>query len=153
MNAVDEITQYEFVGAVAHISELFLLPLPTSLLEFFPFVIRGFHSDNGSEYINYRVAKMLNKLHIEFTQSRSRHSNDNALAQSKNASVVRKHLGYEHLPSHHAQAVNAFTVELLTPYLNFHGPRPVASLGLPSRPCFFPTTRTDKKSRIKKIYR
>ena len=147
INAVDEITQYEFVGAVAHISELFLLPLLTSLLEFFPFVIRGFHSDNGSEYINYRVVKMLNKLHIEFTKSRSRHSNDNALAESKNASVVRKYLGYEHIPSHHAQAVNAFTVELLTPYLNFHGPRP------PRRPCFFPTTRTDKKGRIKKIYR
>ena len=43
INAVDEITQYEFVGAVAHISELFLLPLLTSLIEFFPFVIRGFH--------------------------------------------------------------------------------------------------------------
>jgi len=141
INAVDEITQYEFVGAVAHISELFLLPLLSSLLEFFPFVIRGFHSDNGSEYINYLVAKMLNKLHIEFTKSRSRQSNDNALAESKNASVVRKHLGYEHIPSHHAQAVNAFTVELLTPYLNFH------------RPCFFPTTRTDPKGRIKKIYR
>jgi hypothetical protein len=141
INAVDEITQYEFVGAVAHISELFLLPLLTSLLEFFPFVIRGFHSDNGSEYINHLVAKMLNKLHIEFTKSRSRHSNDNALAESKNASVVRKHLGYGHIPSHHAQAVNAFTVEHLTPYLNFH------------RPCFFATIRTDQKGRIKKVYR
>ena len=140
INAVDEITQYEFVGAVAHISELFLLPLLTSLLEFFPFVIRGFHSDNGSEYVNHLVAKMLNKLHIEFTKSRSRHSNDNALAESKNASVVRKHLGYEHIPSRHAQAVNTFTVELLTPYLNFH------------RPCFFASTRTDKKGRIKKFY-
>lgn len=140
INAVDEITQYEFVGAVAHISELFLLPLLTSLLEFFPFVIRGFHCDNGSEYINYLVAKLLSKLHIEFTKSRSRHSNDNALAESKNACVVRKHLGYEHIPSHHAQAVNAFTVELLTPYLNFH------------RPCFFPSTRTDQNGRIKKFY-
>lgn len=141
INAVDEITQYEFVGAVAHISELFLLPLLGSLLEFFPFVIRGFHCDNGSEYINHLVAKLLTKLHIEFTKSRSRHTNDNALAESKNASVVRKHLGYEHIPSHHAQAVNNFTVELLTPYLNFH------------RPCFFPSTRTDNKGRIKKIYR
>jgi transposase InsO family protein len=140
INAVDEITQYEFVGAVTHISELFLLPLLTSLLEFFPFVIRGFHSDNGSEYVNYLVAKMLNKLHIEFTKSRFRHSNDNALAESKNSSVVRKHLGYDHIPSHHAQAVNAFTVEQLTPYLNFH------------RPCFFPRIRTDHKGRIKKFY-
>ncbi len=108
---------------------------------FFPFVIRGFHSDNGSEYVNHLVAKLLNKLHIEFTKSRSRHSNDNALAESKNASVVRKHLGYEHIPSHHAQAVNTFTVEYLTPYLNFH------------RPCFFARIRSNKKGRIEKLYR
>lgn len=141
INAVDEITQFEFVGAVARISELFPLPILTSMLEFFPFVIRGFHSDNGSEYVNHRVATLLNKLHVEFTKSRSRHSSDNALAESKNASVVRKHLGYEHIPSHHAQAVNTFTVEYLTPYLNFH------------RPCFFARMRTNNKGRIEKLYR
>lgn len=140
INAVDEITQFEFVGAVARISEIFLLPMLASMLELFPFGIRGFHSDNGSEYINYQVAKLLNKLHIEFTKSRSRHSNDNALAESKNASVVRKHLGYAHIPSHHAQAVNAFTVEQLSPYLNFH------------RPCFFARTRTNAKGKIQKFY-
>lgn len=140
INAVDEITQYEFVGAIAHISELFVLPMLTSMMAFFPFVIRGFHSDNGSEYVNYLVAELLNKLHIEFTKSRARHSNDNALAESKNSSVVRKHLGYGHIANHHAQAVNAFTVEHLTPYLNFH------------RPCFFARTRTDAKGRIKKLY-
>jgi transposase InsO family protein len=32
------------------------------LLDAFPFVIKGFHSDNGSEYINKRVAKLLEKL-------------------------------------------------------------------------------------------
>lgn len=141
INAVDEVTQFEFVGAVARISELFLLPVLGAMLQFFPFVIRGFHSDNGSEYINHQVAKLLNKLHIEFTKSRSHHSNDNALAESKNASVVRKHLGYAHIPSHHAQAVNAFTVEQLTPYLNFH------------RPCFFARTRTNAKGKIEKFYR
>lgn len=140
INAVDEITQFEFVGAVARISEAFLLPTLAALLAFFPFVIRGFHSDNGSEYINHRVAKLLTSLHIEFTKSRSRTSNDNALAESKNGSVVRKHLGYAHIPGHHAPAVNAFTVEHLTPYLNFH------------RPCFFARTRTTAKGKIEKVY-
>jgi transposase InsO family protein len=51
------------------------------LLDAFPFVIKGFHSDNGSEYINKRVAKLLEKLLIEFTKSRARHTNDNALAE------------------------------------------------------------------------
>jgi len=66
-------------------------------LEIFPFNISGFHADNGSEYINQQVAKLLNKLHIELTKSRSRHSNDNALAESKNASIVRKTFGYSHI--------------------------------------------------------
>jgi hypothetical protein len=56
------------------------------------------------EYINHKVAKLLEKLRIEQTKSRSRHSNDNALAESKNASVVRKHMGYDHIPQAYAQA-------------------------------------------------
>jgi transposase InsO family protein len=67
-------------------------------MEAFPFVIQGFHADNGSEYINQRVAERLNKLLIEFTKSRSRPTNDNALVESKNGAVVRKHLGYAHIP-------------------------------------------------------
>lgn len=46
INAVDEVTQWEIVGAVPFISEQWLIPLLESLLEQFPFRIRGFHSDN-----------------------------------------------------------------------------------------------------------
>ena len=38
------------------------------MLETFPFVILGFHADNGSEYINKQVATLLEKLLIEFTK-------------------------------------------------------------------------------------
>ena len=51
---------------------------------------------------------MLEKLRIEQTKSRARHSNDNALAESKNASVVRKHMGYSHIPQKYAKPINAF---------------------------------------------
>ncbi|MEZ5478200.1 MAG: transposase family protein [Thiolinea sp.] len=71
INAVDEVTQFEVVTNVVAISERFLLPVE-QLLRFFPFEIKGFHSDNGSEYINYPVAELLAKLHIRFTKSRSR---------------------------------------------------------------------------------
>ena len=37
---------------------------------------------------------MLNKILVEFTKSRSRKTNDNALVESKNGSVVRKQFGY-----------------------------------------------------------
>ena len=102
----------------------------------------AFHADNGSEYINKRVAALLEKLRVaEFTKSRARQTNDNALVESKNGSVVRKHLGYAHIPGRFASQVNAFTQEVLSPYLNFH------------RPCFFPTEETDAKGRIRKRYR
>lgn len=141
INAVDEVTQFQAVFAVEHISEAYLLPVLAAMMDAFPFVIRGFHSDNGSEYINRRVAELLEKLRIEQTKSRSRQTNDNALAESKNASTVRKYLGYSHIPQRFASQVNAFTVEVLSPYLNFH------------RPCHFPTEYTDKKGRIRKRYR
>ena len=118
-----------------------MLPVIRQLLDGFPFVILGFHSDNGSEYINYQVAKLLEKLRIEFTKSRPRHSNDNALAESKNGAVVRKHLGYAHIPQHCARMVNAFCSGFLNPYVNFH------------RPCFFPETITDEKGKERKKYR
>lgn len=96
-------------------------------MEAFPFLIRGFHSNNGSEYINYPLAAMLDKLRIEFTKSRSRHTSDNTLIEPKNVSVVRQHLGYSHVPARHTQIVNTFLSRSLTPYLNYH------------RPCFFPS--------------
>jgi len=141
INAVDEVTQFEVMFTVEKISERYLIPALDQLLETFPFTVLGFHSDNGSEYINKRVAKLLEKLRIEFTKSRSRHSNDNALAEGKNGAVVRKLFGYGHIPQHWAPLINDFNQQYLNPYLNFH------------RPCFFPETRTDDKGKQRKIYR
>jgi hypothetical protein len=141
INAVDEVTQFQAVFAVERISEAYLLPVLEAMMDAFPFVIRSFHSDNGSVYINHQLAKLLEKLRIEQTKSRSRQTNDNALAESKNASIVRKYLGYSHIPQHCASQVNTFTVEVLSPYLNYH------------RPCHFPTEYQDKKGKIRKRYR
>ncbi|EQD40928.1 Integrase catalytic region, partial [mine drainage metagenome] len=138
INAVDSVTQYQVVATCEKISEAYLIPVLEEMLEAFPFLILGIHSDNGSEYINYKVAKLLEKLRIDLTKSRPRHSNDNALAESKNAAVVRKHLGYAHIPQDFAQEVNAFCREHLNPYVNFH------------RPCFFPKTVTDAKGKERK---
>ena len=141
INAVDCVTQYEGVATCERISEAFLIPVLEALLESFPFVILGFHTDNGSEYINRHVAELLNKLLIEEqTKSRSRHSNDNAQAESKNGAIVRKHLGYSHIPQRFATPVNAFCRDYLNPYINFH------------RPCLFAETITDAKGRQRKRY-
>jgi len=140
INAIDEVTQFEVVCTVEKISESYLMPVLEQLLEAFPFTLHGFHSDNGTEYINKPVAGLLNKLNIEFTKSRSRQSNDNALAESKNASVVRKCFGYAHISQRWASIVNEFNQLYLNPYLNFH------------RPCFFPEIKIDEKGKQRKTY-
>ena len=140
INAVDEVTQFEVICSVEKISEAYLIPVLEELLGTFPFVILGFHSDNGSEYINHVVSKLLNKLHIEMTKSRSRHSNDNALAESKNGAIVRKYMGYTHIAQKWAPLINEFNREHLVPYLNFH------------RPCYFAEIKIDAKGKENKTY-
>lgn len=140
VNTVDEVTQFEIVGCTERISEGYLVPLLETLLEQYPFGILGFHSDNGSEYINGRVAKLLNSLLAEFTKCRSGQSNDNALVESKNGSIIRKEFGYVHIPQKHAPMINEYCFKYLNPYVNFH------------RPCFFAETVTDKKGKVKKRY-
>lgn len=140
INAVDEVTQFEIVCTVEKISERYLIPALQQLLDAFPFTVLGFHSDNGSEYINKRVAEMLEKLFVEFTKSRSRHSNDNALAESKNGAVIRKLFGHTHIPQRWAPLINEFNQHHLNPYINYH------------RPCFFPEIRTDSKGKERKVY-
>ena len=142
INAVDCVTQWEVVATVQTISEAHLLPVIEQMLAQFPFEILGFHADNGSEYVNHQVARLLDKLRIEFTRSRPRRSNDNGLAETKNGAVVRKLFGYEHIPQRHAVRFNIFCVEYLNPFLNFH------------RPCLFATDKPDPKKpgRIKRVY-
>ena len=141
INLVDEVTQWEIVGAVERISESYLGPLLQRLLQQFPFRILGFHSDNGSEFINHTVAGILNKLLIEQTKSRPRKSNDNGLVESKNGGVIRKHMGFDHIGSEHADSINAFYEAHFNPYLNFH------------RPCAVPELTKDQKGKTVRVYR
>jgi hypothetical protein len=140
INMVDALTQWEIVACVEAISEAHLKPIIEAALRMFPFVIRGFHSDNGSEYINDVVAKLLNGLLIEQTKSRSGRTNDNALVEGKNGSVIRKHMGYWHIGGEHAPLIQRFYAQHFNHYLNFH------------RPCGFATVKVDEKGRRHKKY-
>ncbi len=111
------------------------------LLEQFPFQILGFHSDGGSEFVNHDVARLLEKLRIEFTRSRPRHCNDNALVETKNGAVIRKTLGYSHIPQRFAKPINEFYADHLNPYLNLH------------RPCLYATEFIDPKGRRRRVYK
>jgi transposase InsO family protein len=128
INAVDQVTQWEIVAATPQISEYWLLPVLEAMLAQFPFAIRGFHSDNGSEFINYNVARMLEKLHIGQTKSRAYHTGDNGLVDTKNGAIIRKHIGYGHIGAQHAETMNRFHREHLNPYVNFHRPSAVPKI-------------------------
>lgn len=141
INAVDTVTQWQVVGCAEKISERYLLPVLEAVLAQFPFAIRGFHADNGSEYINHRVAQMLRKLHAEFTKSRACRSQDNALVEGKNGAVIRKLIGYGHIAGEHAETFQKFYREHLTPYLNFH------------RPCGFATVSLDARGKRQRKYK
>jgi hypothetical protein len=140
INAVDEVTQWEVVISLERITERHVEANLESLLRQFPFHIKGFHSDNGTEFVNRVVADILNKLLIRFTRSRPRHPDDNGLVESKNGSVIRKNLGYTHIPQAAAGLLNSYHQRFLNPYINFH------------RPCFFPVEEIDRKGRMKKKY-
>ena len=140
INAVDAVTQWQVVGCVERINEHFLLPVLEAMLHQFPFRIVGFHSDNGSEYVNYEVAKLLKSLLIEFTKSRANRTQDNALVEGKNGAIIRKHMGYGHIPAEHAAAVQKFYTAHLNPYLNFH------------RPCGFARVSLDAKGKRRRRY-
>jgi len=140
INLVDEITQWEVVAAVEKISESYLVPVLIEALNQFPFKILNFHSDNGSEYINRIVAELLNKLLIKQTKSRARKCNDNALAETKNGSIIRKHMGYVYIKQKHAVPINEFYRKYFNVYLNYH------------RPSGFASKKMDKKGKLKKVY-
>ena len=125
INTVDEVTQFEFLGSTEQISERYLLPVLESLLAAFPFRVLGVHADNGSEYINHREAAR-GGVH-----SRPRHSNDNALVESKNGSVVSSRLRA------HPRTL-----------------RPaVACVPRCSRRIDFPSEQVDAKGKLRKRYR
>ena len=141
INAVDEVTQWEVALAVERISEAWLMPLLQSILQQFPFVILNFHSDNGSEFINKTVAQLLEKLLIEQTKSRPRKSGDNGLVETKNAAIIRKHIGWGHISPVHVAPLNQFYTGFLNPYVNYHRPSAQAQVLI------------DAKGRKRRIYK
>ena len=87
------------------------------------------------------VARLLNKLLIEQTKSRPRHSNDNGLVETKNGAVIRKHMGYGYLDAAHAEPLQHFYTAHFNPYLNYH------------RPCAQAEVEVDDKGRKRCFYR
>ena len=87
------------------------------------------------------MSGLLQRLLIEQTKSRPRHSNDNGLVESKNGAVIRKHMGYGYIAAAHAEDIDRFYQRSFNPYLNFH------------RPCGQPERMVDDGGKEKYVYR
>lgn len=137
INLVDEVTQWEVVVCVQGISEQFMIPALIAALDLFPFKLVNFHADNGSEYINQKVAGLLQRMLVNLTKSRTYHTGDNGLAETKNGSIIRKALGWIHIPRtpDNVTAINRWYSAWFIPYLNFH------------RPCGYRVTELDSKGK------
>jgi hypothetical protein len=106
--------------ALAHIKSSSLLP------------VLEFHSDNGSEFINYATEIWCKNNSILFTRSRDQRKNDNCFVEQKNGAVVREYIGYDRLEGIQEQALLAAVYQPLTPLLNF----------------FMPTQKLKSKTRV-----
>jgi hypothetical protein len=60
--------------------------------------------------------------------------------EGKNGAVIRKLIGYGHIPAEHAEALQKFYAQFLNPYLNFH------------RPCGFATVTVDPRGKRRRRY-
>ncbi len=87
------------------------------------------------------MSRLLGKLLIEQTRSRSCHSNDNGLVEAKNGAVIRKHLGYGYIAAQHADEITRFHRKHLNPYVNYR------------RPCAVAERRRLGKGKIKRVHR
>jgi hypothetical protein len=87
-----------------------------------PFPIMEFHSDNGSEFINYATEAWCRQEDLPFTRSRDHTKNDNCFVEQKNGAVVREYIGYHRLEGIEEQAFLATVYQPLVPLLNFFMP-------------------------------
>jgi len=141
INLVDEVTQWEVLVCVPEINEIMMEGAVGHALTGFPFVLRGFHSDNGGEFLNEKVSELLNNAIIRQTKSRSGRTNDNALIEGKNGSVVRKLMGHWHIERGHAADIDDFYTGWYNTYLNYH------------RPCGFADITVDDRGRRRRKYK
>jgi hypothetical protein len=137
----NSLTQWEVVGRCQAISENQLIPVLEVMLSQCPCNSRGFHSDNGPEFLNDRVAAMLNKLLAGLTKSRRCRSTGNAVVEGKNGAVVRNQAGYGLIGTKWARRTHAFYRDHLSLYLN------------DQRPCRFAIIKINPRGLRRRRYR
>lgn len=125
LNLVDIATGWTVQRAIWGKGENGVFAALKSIESILPFRIRGFDSDNGKEFLNYRLYKYFHRREkpVEFTRSRAYKKNDNAHIEEKNWTVVRQYLGYERLDKPElVNMINDLYTKELYYFINFYKP-------------------------------
>lgn len=96
VNFVDIATGWSAFAAVWGRGQLGVFAALQHVEQELPFRIRGFDSDNGSEFLNHHLYTYFTtrKPRVVYTRSRPYQKNDNAHIEQKNWSNIRQYLGY-----------------------------------------------------------
>jgi transposase InsO family protein len=97
LTMTDISTQWTECVAVLCKGELEVIAAIDSILPLLPFELKGIDSDNGSEFINYKLVNWCAERSVTFTRSRQYKKNDQAHVEERNGSVVRRLVGYQRL--------------------------------------------------------
>lgn len=89
----------------------------------FPYAWKAVHSDNGKEFINAQLYRYAVGSGLDFSRSRPYRKNDNALAEQKNWTHVRRMIGYLRYDTQkEADLLNDLYRNTMGPYKNFFQP-------------------------------
>jgi hypothetical protein len=94
----------------------------TTAQDLLPFPLQGLDTDNGSEFINYKLLAFCEAQKITFTRSRAYHKNDQAHVEEKNGSIVRRLVGYDRYVGEPAWYALSELYAVLRLYINFFQP-------------------------------
>jgi len=111
----------EFLPLLQRSEENVILGLTTAQ-ELLPFLLLGLDTDNGSEFINYKLLAFCENQKITFTRSRPYHKNDQAHVEEKNGSIVRRLVGYDRYEGEQAWYALSELYAVLRLYVNFFQP-------------------------------
>ena len=88
-----------------------------------PFRLWGIDSDNGSEFLNWHVARWCARREIQFTRGRPYKKDDNAHIEQKNWTHVRKLVGWERYDTREAvESMNDLYRQDLRLWMNLFQP-------------------------------
>jgi transposase InsO family protein len=103
--AVDVATSWTELQALADLHHQRVTGAIQHLAERLPFLLREWHSDNGSEFINACLLRWCRHRGVRFTRGRPYRKNDQAWVEQRNGLLVRRLVGYDRYRSRAAWAV------------------------------------------------